>query len=262
MLICSTGWGDVLIIILPSPSLLDRSATPKLRYRWWGHLCVTCPDIPSQLSPSSLQCNGREQQLLPANWRGNPPYRWARPFHVRPSLVYCKRAVGPVLLQPPVQAEWLASLPQTHSSKRRGAGVWQSVGGWWLGWPVREHVRSLGSLTAQSGSSNKEKKHWSQTRMARNHSHLSTHVIGLARCRGKARRPQWPALAVGERGTESGRGRWMPREIIKTAFLPLQSHGIPSHLYFWQPSNCLHLDDQQAPGPLFCSTWNSFSAPQ
>jgi hypothetical protein len=190
------------------------------------------------------------------------PARRARSFHVRPALVYCKRAVGPVLLQPPVQAEWLASLPQTHSSKRRGAGVWQSVGGWWLGWPVREHVRSLGSLTAQSGSSNKEKKHWSQTRMARNHSHLSTHVIGLARCRGKARRPQWPGLAVGERGTESGRGRWMPREIIKTAFLPLQSHGIPSHLYFWQPSNCLHLDDQQAPGPLFCSTWNSFSAPQ
>jgi hypothetical protein len=46
----------------------------------------------------------------------------------------------------------------------------------------------------------------------------------------------------------------MPREIIKTAFLPLQSrpmpsHAIPSHLYFWQPSSCLHLDDQQLLDP-------------
>jgi hypothetical protein len=59
---------------------------------------------------------------------------------------------------------------------------------------------------------------------------------------------------TGGQRTESGRGRWMPREIIKTAFLPLQSrpmpsHAIPSHLYFWQPSSCLHLDDQQLLDP-------------
>jgi hypothetical protein len=164
---------------------------------------VTCPDNPSQLSPSSIDAMEESNSFSRQIGEVTLPARRARSFHVRPALVYCKRAVGPVLLQPPMQAEWLSGWHLCRKPTRANGGG-QVCGSLCVGAPVREPVRSLGSLTAQSRSSNKEKT--LEPDQDGKKPPPPEHPCYWARTMSGKARPQWPALAARGRRAVAGGG--------------------------------------------------------